>query len=213
MIDLHDALRSRKLVAVLRAPDANRFVAVSNVLYDAGFRCLEFTLTTDGALDALRNARKALPDDVLLGIGTVRTLAQVDAALEAGADFLVSQTFNAAVVDSAQSRGVPFIPGTLTPNEVVAAWEHGVPAVKVSPIGPVGGPEYLTELAAPLPEVPIMPTGGVTVDNGPEYLRRGAIAVGISRSLTGDALVPGGDLDALAERARTAVAGVAATAA
>ena len=213
MIDLLDILSSRKLVAVLRAPDASQFVAVSHVLYEAGFRCLEFTLTTQGAVDALRDARKELPDDVVLGIGTVRTVAQVDAALEAGADFLVSQTFNPTVVDSAQHRGVPFIPGTLTPNEVVQAWEHGVPAVKVSPIGPVGGPEYLTELAAPLPEIPIMPTGGVTVETGPEYLRRGAVAVGISRSLTGDALTPGGDLDALAERARAAVAGVAALAA
>lgn len=213
MIDLLDILSSRKLVAVMRAPDASQFVAVSHVLYEAGFRCLEFTLTTQGAVDALRDARKELPDDVVLGIGTVRTVAQVDAALEAGADFLVSQTFNPTVVDSAQHCGVPFIPGTLTPNEVVQAWEHGVPAVKVSPIGPVGGPEYLTELAAPLPEIPIMPTGGVTVETGPEYLRRGAVAVGISRSLTGDALTPGGDLDALAERARAAVAGVAALAA
>jgi 2-dehydro-3-deoxyphosphogluconate aldolase/(4S)-4-hydroxy-2-oxoglutarate aldolase len=213
VIDLLDILKSRKLVAVLRAPDASQFVAVSRVLYEAGIRCIEFTLTTRGATDAVRDARKALPDDALFGAGTVRTLQQVDDAVAAGADFLVSQIFDPEVVDAAQRRGVPFVPGTLTPTEVVRAWEHGVPAVKVSPIGPVGGPEYLTELIAPMPEVPVMPTGGVTVDNGAEYLRRGAVAVGISRSLTGDALVPGGDLDALAERARRAVATVAALAA
>jgi 2-dehydro-3-deoxyphosphogluconate aldolase/(4S)-4-hydroxy-2-oxoglutarate aldolase len=207
MIDLLDVLSSRKLVCVMRAPDASQFVAASQVLYEAGFRCLEFTLTSEGALDALHDARKALPGDVAIGIGTVRTLQHVDAAVEAGADFLVSQTFNPDVVDAAQNRGVPFVPGTLTPSEVVRAWEHGVPAIKVSPIGPVGGPGYLTELAAPMPEIPIMPTGGVTVATGPEYLRRGAIAVGISRDLTRDALTPGGDLDALAERARAAVAG------
>jgi 2-dehydro-3-deoxyphosphogluconate aldolase/(4S)-4-hydroxy-2-oxoglutarate aldolase len=210
MIDLLDILSSRKVVAVLRAPDASQFVPVARVLYDAGFRCIEFTLTTHGAIDALGEVRRALPDDVLLGIGTVRTLQQVDDALKGEADFLVSQTFNPEVIDAAQRRGVPFIPGTLTPTEVVRAWEHGVPAVKVSPIGPVGGPEYLTELIAPMPEVPVMPTGGVTIDNGAEYLRRGAVAVGISRSLTGDALTPGGDLDALAQRAHTAVSGVAA---
>ncbi|MBL8925147.1 MAG: bifunctional 4-hydroxy-2-oxoglutarate aldolase/2-dehydro-3-deoxy-phosphogluconate aldolase [Pseudonocardia sp.] len=213
MIDLLDILSSRKVVAVLRAPDAGRFVPVARVLYDAGFRCIEFTLTTRGAIDALCDVRRALPDDVLLGIGTVRTLQQVEEALEGEADFLVSQTFNPEVIDAAQRSGVPFIPGALTPTEVLRAWEHGVPAVKVSPIGPVGGPEYLTELTAPMPEVPVMPTGGVTVDNGAEYLRRGAVAVGISRSLTGDALTPGGDLDALAQRARTAVSGVAALAA
>ncbi len=212
MIDLLDILRSRKVVAVMRAPDASQFVTASHVLYEAGIRCLEFTLTSEGALDVLRDARKALPDDMVIGIGTVRTLQQVDHAVEAGADFLVSQTFNPAVVDAAQRRGVPFVPGTLTPNEVVRAWEHGVAAVKVSPIGPVGGPEYLTELAAPMPEIPIMPTGGVTVATGPEYLRRGAVAVGISRDLTRDVLAPGGDLDALAERARAAVAGAAGVA-
>jgi 2-dehydro-3-deoxyphosphogluconate aldolase / (4S)-4-hydroxy-2-oxoglutarate aldolase len=210
MIDLLATLRDRKLVAVLRAADADRFVTAAHVLYDAGFRCVEFTLTSRGALDALRDARKALPDDVLIGIGTVRTVAQVEDAVEAGADFLVSQIFSAEVVDAAQQRGVPFVPGTLTPTEVVRAWEHGVPAVKVSPVGPLGGPEYLTELIAPMPEVPVMPTGGVTVELAPEYLRRGAVAVGISRSLTGDALAAGGDLDALAERARAAVAGAAA---
>ena len=123
MIDLLDILSTRKLVAVMRAPDASQFVAVSHVLYEAGFRCLEFTLTTQGAVDALRDARKELPDDVVLGIGTVRTVAQVDAALEAGADFLVSQTFNPTVVDSAQHRGVPFIPGTRVVGKVHATLE------------------------------------------------------------------------------------------
>ncbi len=208
MIDLLDILRSRRVVAVLRAPDAYQFLAASQALYDAGITCLEFTLTTHGALDALRNARKALPDDALLGVGTVRTLQHVHESIDAGADFLVNQAFKPELVDEAQNRDVPFVPGTLTPIEVVRAWEHGVPAVKVSPIGPVGGLDYLSELRGPLPEIPIMPTGGVTREAAPEYLRGGAVAVGLSRDLLLDALQPGGDLEALADRARAVLAAV-----
>jgi 2-dehydro-3-deoxyphosphogluconate aldolase/(4S)-4-hydroxy-2-oxoglutarate aldolase len=209
MIDLLDILRSRRVVAVLRAPDADRFLPASQALYDAGITCLEFTLTTHGALDALRDARKALPGDALLGVGTVRTLRHVNESIEAGADFLVNQAFKPELVDAAHERDVPFVPGTLTPTEVVRAWEHGVPAVKVSPIGPVGGLDYLSELRGPLPEIPLLPTGGVTREAAPEYLRRGAVAVGLSRDLLLDALQPGGDLDALAARGRAVVAALA----
>jgi 2-dehydro-3-deoxyphosphogluconate aldolase / (4S)-4-hydroxy-2-oxoglutarate aldolase len=208
MIDLLHVLRSRRVVAVLRAPDADRFLPASQALYDAGITCLEFTLTTQGALDALRNARKALPEDALLGVGTVRTVQHVHDSIDAGADFLVNQAFKPELVDAAQNRDVPFVPGTLTPIEVVRAWEHGVPAVKVSPIGPVGGLDYLSELRGPLPEIPLMPTGGVTREAAPEYLRGGAVAVGLSRDLLLDALRPGGDLGALAVRARAVVAAI-----
>lgn len=205
MIDLLDVLRTRRLVAVLRAPNADLFVPVSEVLVDAGITCLEFTLTTAGVLDALRDARKALPSDVVLGVGTIRTRRHVDDAIDAGADFLVNQAFSPELVDAATQRDVPFVPGTLTPMEIIRAWEHGVPAVKVSPIGPVGGLDYLSEVRGPLPDIPIMPTGGVTLEHAAGYLRGGAVAVGLSRALMLDALEPGGDLDALAERARAAV--------
>lgn len=210
MIDLLEIFRSRRLVAVLRAPDADRFVPAAKVLYEAGITCLEFTLTTRGALDAIRDARKALPGDALVGAGTVRTAQHVDDAIDAGAGFLVSQTFKPDLVDAAHRRDVPFMPGTLTPTEILAAWEHGVPAVKISPVGPVGALEYLSEVLAPLPDVPVVPSGGVTLEAAADYLRRGAAAVGVSRALVLDALAPGGDLDALAERTRTVVASVAA---
>ncbi len=204
MIDLLDVLRTRRLVAVMRAPRADRFVEVSQILVDAGITTLEFTLTTQGALEALRDARKVLPDDVMLGVGTVRTLQDVDDAVDAGADFIVNQAFKPELVDAATRRDVPFVPGTLTPIEIVRAWDHGVPAIKVSPIGPLGGVDYLAELRGPLPEIPLMPTGGVTLEAAPDYLRGGAVAIGLSRALMLDVL-EGGDLDAFAGRARAAV--------
>jgi 2-dehydro-3-deoxyphosphogluconate aldolase / (4S)-4-hydroxy-2-oxoglutarate aldolase len=204
--DALSRLSQQPVVAILRAADSARFLAVSEVLYDAGFRCLEYTLTTPGALDALRKARSSFPEDLLLAVGTIRTEQQVKNSIDAGADFLVSQVFRRGLVEIAQSRGVPFMPGALTPTEIVDAWEAGVPAVKVSPIGPVGGLAYFEQLRAPLPEIPLMPTGGVAIHEIGAYLSSGAAAVGLSGPLLGDALLPGGDLEALADRARQAVA-------
>lgn len=207
MIKLTDALPERPVVAVLRAADAGQFVAVSAVLAEAGFGAVEFTLTTAGAVEAIRRARAELPS-VLVGAGTIRTLDQVHQAIDAGASFLVSQVTSPVLVAAAHERGVPFIPGALTPNEIVAAWDLGVQAVKVSPIGPVGGIDYLTELVGPLPDIPLMPTGLVRIDEAAGYLGAGAAVVGISRDLTRDALLPDGDLRALAERATQVIRSV-----
>jgi 2-dehydro-3-deoxyphosphogluconate aldolase/(4S)-4-hydroxy-2-oxoglutarate aldolase len=209
MIDLLELLRPIPLIAVLRAPDADRFLAASEVLCGAGITCLEFTLTTRGALDAVTAVRGALPDDVLIGVGTIRTCQQVRDSIDAGAAFLVNQVYAPDLVVLARARDVPFIPGALTPSEIVRAWAGGVPAVKVSPIGPVGGVDYLAELRGPLPDIPLLPTGGVTVERAGAYLRGGAAAVGVSRDLLGDALDPGGDLVALGRRARTLVDSIA----
>ena len=175
------------------------------MLYEAGFRCLEFTLTTEGALDAVEQVRHSLPDDLVLGVGTVRTTAQVGDAITAGAEFLVSQVFRRPLVEAARDRAVPFLPGALTPTEILDAWESGVPAVKVSPIGPVGGLEYFSQVRAPLPDVPLMPTGGVRLEEVNTYLQQGAVAVGLSGPLLGDSLEGSGDLTALERRARAVI--------
>ena len=141
-LDLISSLAPRPLIAILRSGDANRFAKASEVLYKAGFRCVEFTLTTAGVFDALDVVRRDLPDDLILGIGTVRTLDQVHQAVDSGADFLVSQVYRAHLVEAARERGLPFVPGALTPTEILNVWEADVPAVKVSPIGPVGGLDY-----------------------------------------------------------------------
>ena len=199
-------LPPRAVVAVLRAPTAKNFVAACEVLRGAGITCFEFTLTTDGALEALVETRAALPDAVV-GLGTVRTAEHLEAAAQVGAAFAVSQVFFPELVAAANARQIPYVPGTLTPTEVVSAWNTGVPAVKVSPIGPVGGVTYLTELLTPLPDVAIMPTGGVTLEAVRDYLDAGAVAVGVSGALFEDALL-GGDLDALKHRAQQLVSSV-----
>ena len=202
------ALPPGAVVAVMRAPDARHFVPSSEVLHEAGLQVFEYTLTTGGALDALAAARAAMPAAVL-GIGTVRTPDDLRRAADAGAHFAVSQVFLPRLVEAAAALGLSYVPGALTPTEIVSAWETGVPAVKVSPIGPLGGVDYLRELRGPLPDVALMPTGGVTLEAAAEYLRLGAVAVGVSGALFGDALTSG-DLTALRGRAEQVVAAAAA---
>lgn len=203
---LLQALALHPLIAILRAPDATRFRVATETLYEAGFRCVEFTLTTAGALEAMVGVREVMPADLIIGVGTVRTADQVAAAIEAGSGFCVSQVFRPSLVEVAQEAGVPFFPGALTPTEILTAWESGVDAVKVSPIGPVGGLDYFANVRGPLPEIPLMPTGGVDIKEVAAYLDRGAVAVGLSTALFGDSLLPDGDLEGLAHRAKLAVA-------
>jgi 2-dehydro-3-deoxyphosphogluconate aldolase/(4S)-4-hydroxy-2-oxoglutarate aldolase len=193
-------------VAVFRAPTAEHFVPASEVLWEAGIRCFEYTLTTEGAIDALVELRRVLPE-ALVGVGTVRTVDHLRAASDAGAEFTVSQIFLPELVAAALEQQIAFVPGALTPTEVVNAWNAGVPAVKVSPIGPLGGVSYLNELRGPLPDVAIMPTGGVTLGAAAHYLDAGAVAVGVSGALLGDVLL-GGDLAPLSARAEQLMASV-----
>ena len=194
------------VVAILRAADAGRFLEVGRVLYEAGVRAVEVTLTSWGALEAFARLREELPSDALLGVGTVRSVGDAERAVEAGATYLIAPDFRPEVVSWAMERGVPVVPGALTPTEIAAAWGAGATAVKVFPVSAVGGPAYVKAVRAPLPEVPLVPTGGVGIDDLGAYLAAGAVAVGIGSPLLGDAGDPGGDLDALADRARRAVA-------
>ena len=208
IIDPHPSpLPPQAVVAVFRAPTAEHFVSASVVLWEAGVRCFEYTLTTNGALGALVELRRALPEAVV-GVGTVRTVDHLRAARGAGADFAVSQIFLPELATAARQQQIPFIPGALTPTEVVTAWNAGVPAVKVSPVGPLGGVTYLNELRGPLPDVALMPTGGVTLDAAARYLEAGAVAVGVSGALLGDVLL-GGDLAGLSARAEQLISSVA----
>jgi 2-dehydro-3-deoxyphosphogluconate aldolase / (4S)-4-hydroxy-2-oxoglutarate aldolase len=200
------------VVAILRAADAGRFLEVGRVLYAAGVRAVEVTLTSSGALEAFARLREELPSDALLGVGTVRSAGDAERAVGAGATYLIAPDFRPEVVSWAVERGVPVVPGALTPTEIAAAWGAGATAVKVFPVSAVGGPAYLKAVRAPLPEVPLVPTGGVGIDDIGAYLAAGAVAVGIGSPLLGDAGDPGGDLDALGERARRAVAAAAGAA-
>jgi 2-dehydro-3-deoxyphosphogluconate aldolase/(4S)-4-hydroxy-2-oxoglutarate aldolase len=185
------------LVAVLRAPTADGFAAVADVLVAAGVNALEVTLTSRGALDSIAGLRRQLPGTVVIGAGTVLTDDDAKAAVDAGAAFLVSP------VSGLGPQPVPLYPGAFSPTEVYAAQLSGAPIVKLFPAGGLG-PGYLKDLRGPLPGVRIMPTGGIGLDDIAKWLAAGAVAVGLGGPLIGDAAT-GGSLTALAASARHAV--------
>ncbi|WAP51850.1 bifunctional 4-hydroxy-2-oxoglutarate aldolase/2-dehydro-3-deoxy-phosphogluconate aldolase [Arthrobacter sp. ATA002] len=197
------ALLDTRLIAILRAADASRAEAVAETLIENGVRSLELTLTTVGALDVLARLAARLGTDIDLGMGTVLTVDDVNRAADAGACFVVSPTVDTDVVSAAQARGLASYPGALTPTEIATAWSAGATAVKLFPGGALG-PSYLSAVRAPLPNIPIIPTGGVALQDIPLWLKAGARAVGLGSPLIGDAMSPDGDLTALAHRTRQA---------
>jgi 2-dehydro-3-deoxyphosphogluconate aldolase/(4S)-4-hydroxy-2-oxoglutarate aldolase len=169
------------VVAVIRAASIDAALAVSHALVRGGVTGIEITFSTPGAAEAIARARKELPA-ALVGAGTVLDAASLAAACDAGASFLVSPHTDEALLAAARERGVPYLPGALTPTEIVRAWQLGATCVKVFP-GSAVGPGYLKAIKAPLPDIALMPTGGVDEKNLGEWLKAGAVAVGMGGSL------------------------------
>jgi 2-dehydro-3-deoxyphosphogluconate aldolase/(4S)-4-hydroxy-2-oxoglutarate aldolase len=180
------AIRTRRLVVVLRrVSPRERLVALVEDLADAGARIFEITFDAPSASDDLVACRTALAkrgDDFHFGAGTIRDVGALEAAADAGASFAVSPVLDPRVLESALALGVPFVPGALSPTEIDAAWRAGATFVKVFPASSVG-PSHLREIRGPLPEVQLIPTGGVDGDSAPQYLAAGAVAVGIGGAL------------------------------
>lgn len=199
-----EAIARSRVIAVLRASDATRFGALAAVLAEAGIRCIEFTLSSEGALEALAAFAADLPPGVELGAGTVLDADMAQAAVDAGASYLLAPAVCPDVVARGVALGVPVIPGAFTPSEILGAWRSGASAVKLFPAS-AGGPDYLRAVAAPLPGIPLVPSGGISVEAAPEYLAAGALAVGLGGPLIGD----GRDLGALRDRVQRLLAGIA----
>ncbi|MCX4760006.1 bifunctional 4-hydroxy-2-oxoglutarate aldolase/2-dehydro-3-deoxy-phosphogluconate aldolase [Streptomyces sp. NBC_01275] len=202
-----------RVMAILRSADASGLPAVARALAAGGVTCLEVTLTTAGALDALTRIRAELGPGVAIGAGTVITGAQARDALAAGAEFLVAPVVDTAVVRHAADRGIPCYPGAWTPTEVSQAWQAGAAAVKLFPAS-TGGIGHLRQLRAPLPDIPLVAVGGVGIDEARDYLDGGACAVGIGSPLLrgADRDPAPGALDALTARARALLDAVGITA-
>jgi 2-dehydro-3-deoxyphosphogluconate aldolase/(4S)-4-hydroxy-2-oxoglutarate aldolase len=206
---MSEALATTRVVAILRGEDAGRAEEVVGVLLENGIRSLELTLTTKGALKVMERLASTVPDGTDLGMGTVLTADEVDRAVDVGARFVVSPSVDRAVIEAAARHGIASYPGALTPTEIHTAWSAGASAVKLFPGGALG-PAYLKAVRAPLPDIPLVPTGGIDIDSIGAWLGAGAVAVGLGGPLIGDALTPDGNLDALAERARAVRAAVGA---
>ena len=197
------------LIAILRSRTAEHYPALCATLAESGVRVVEVTLTADDSLAAVGQlAREYAGSDVLVGAGTVVTGEQAEACIEAGAEFLVSPAFTAEVLAVGRAAGVAVYPGALTPTEILTAHRGGASAVKLFPSSAVS-PRYLRDVHAPMPDITLIPTGGVEIDTIGLWLAAGAGAVGLSSPLLGRAVTEGPDA-ALTDRARRAVAAVAA---
>jgi 2-dehydro-3-deoxyphosphogluconate aldolase/(4S)-4-hydroxy-2-oxoglutarate aldolase len=189
------------IVAVVRAPDGQQLVEVVRALADGGVTVAEITMTVPGALDVLQQVRQALGDRVLLGAGTILDPETARAALLAGAEYIVAPTVNLDVIRLCRRYDKLVMPGALTPTEVLTAWEAGADIVKVFP-AEVVGPPYFKALRGPLPQVRLMPTGGVDLTTAAAFLKAGACCLGIGSQLVEPAAVAARNFDRLRELAR-----------
>ena len=187
MTPFPELLFEQRLVAILRARTPAPLVEVAMALVDGGVRCLEITLPSPGSLEAVRELTGKLGAEVAVGMGTVLSAAEVRQAADAGAGFVVSPDHNPEVVAAADGLGLGSLPGAFTPTEIVAAWRGRPSAVKVFPAS-VLGPEFFSSVRAPLPDIPLVATGGVDLVGAASFLRHGCAAVGVGGPLLGTAL-------------------------
>ncbi|GII85161.1 2-dehydro-3-deoxy-phosphogluconate aldolase [Sphaerisporangium siamense] len=187
------------VVAIIRLRESEPDDAIATALLDGGVHVMEVTLPTPGSLGAIR--RWSTHGDLLVGAGTVRTVADADAAIAAGARFLVTPTTVPDVLAAARAAGVPVVCGALTPTEIDLAWHRGATAVKVFPVSAVGGAGYLRAVREPLGDVPLLPTGGVSLADLASYARMGCAGAGVGGALVSADLVASRRWAALTERA------------
>lgn len=195
-----NAILSTKIVAVVRLEDYTHAVAVAQALRDGGVTVLEFTLTGRGAIDAVRAVRNTLGDSIHVGIGTALTRKETEAAIDAGAQFVVTPALRRDVIDLCVKRSIPIASGGLTPTELLEAHEAGAALVKLFP-ATVCGPKYIKDVLAPLPFLKIVPTGGVSLENAKDFLAAGAVAVGIGGNLVSPKAVASGSFSEIATNA------------
>jgi 2-dehydro-3-deoxyphosphogluconate aldolase/(4S)-4-hydroxy-2-oxoglutarate aldolase len=205
---LRQNLEHHGLVVILRGrrPGAP-LVETVRTLVEAGVRCVEITLPTPGSLEAVAELRDSVPDDCLVGVGTVIDTHEVKEVAEAGGRFIVSPVYGPGLILAARDKAMGTLPGCFTATEALAAWRTGATAVKLFPAEPLG-PRTVAALQGPLPDIPLVPTGGVGLSDVRPYLDAGALAVGVGSPLIGDAL-DGGSQAELLVRAREFVAAAA----
>ncbi len=193
-------LSQTRVVAVLRAQHAMDYSPVIDALRDGGVLSIELTLSTPGVWEELPRLRQRFGDAVELGVGTVTTVGEAVTALDLGAAYIVTPVTDPEIVTVCTQRGVPVFPGGLTPTELHSGWRLDATAVKVFPASTVG-PGYVSQLRGPFPDIQVIPSGGVEIDDVPGWIRAGALAVSLGGPLLGDAF-KGGSLRTLTERAR-----------
>jgi 2-dehydro-3-deoxyphosphogluconate aldolase/(4S)-4-hydroxy-2-oxoglutarate aldolase len=192
-------LKKYRSIAVIRSPDLELGLAMAKAVADGGIRLIEITWNSDRPEKLISKLRLDLPD-CTIGSGTILTLEELREAIDSGAQFVFSPHVNLTLIRAALAAKVPIVPGALSPTEIVTAWQAGATCVKVFPIQAVGGASYIKSLQGPLGQIPLIPTGGVKLENTKEFLAAGAIAVGLSADLFPQQFLATRDWQSIARR-------------
>jgi 2-dehydro-3-deoxyphosphogluconate aldolase/(4S)-4-hydroxy-2-oxoglutarate aldolase len=206
-VAITNAIEASGVVAVIRMRDPEKLWAVMVALAEGGVRALEVTMTVPRAIEMIGQLAPALPEGFLLGAGTVLDAETARLAIRAGAQFVVSPVFRPDIIETCHGHDRPALPGCFSPTEILAAWETGADIVKVFPATALG-PQFVKDVRAPLPQVKLMPTGGVTIDNAGAWIKAGAVAVGIGSALVDAKAIEAGDFGIITNNAKRVVASV-----
>ncbi|HBR29456.1 MAG TPA: 2-dehydro-3-deoxyphosphogluconate aldolase [Firmicutes bacterium] len=181
-------LLETKVVAVIRVDSSAHLLEAAAALHKGGVRALEITMTSPGALEAIKEANEKLDSDVVIGVGSVLDPETARAAILAGAKFVVGPVLNLDLIKMCQRYSIPCVPGAFTPTEILQAWDAGADFVKIFPATKLG-PSFIKDVKGPLPQVRLTPTGGINLDNAAEFIKAGASFVGVGGSLVKKELI------------------------
>ena len=204
---LASEIESDGVVAIVRLDDLSRAVPLTEALLRGRVRTVEFTFTNPLAGRVIEAVREALGDRAIIGAGTVLDPETARTAILSGAQFVVTPTLNTAVIELCNRYAIPTVIGAFTPTEMLTAWQAGATFVKVFPAS-VGGPTYLKDVRGPLPQLKLIPTGGISIENAGDFIRAGAVAIAAGSSLVDAKTVGAEQWDVLESRARQLVAAV-----
>ena len=193
-------IRETGIIAIMRAQSSGQLIAAADAIRAGGVRVIEVTMTTPAALSVIAEATKKYGSEVLFGAGTVLDAETARAAILEGAGFIVAPTLNLDVIRLCNRYSVPVMPGCATPTEMLTAWEAGADMIKLFPAD-VGGPDLVKAILAPLPQLQIVPVGGVDLNTAAAFIRKGAVALGVGGSLINQKLLDSGDMAELSRRA------------
>jgi len=200
-------IRKTGVIAIMRTQSSDQLITAADAIKAGGVKVIEVTMTTPGALGVIETAKGRYGDAILFGAGSVLDPETGRAAILAGADFIVAPTLNLDLIALCNRYSIPVMPGCATPTEALTAWEAGADMIKLFPAS-FGGPALVKAILAPLPDLEIIPVGGVNLDTAADFVRKGAAALGVGSSLINQKLLDTADLEELTRRAEAYISEV-----
>ena len=201
--EVFNRMMSEGLIPVIRVSSAQEAVDVADAIKEGGITLIEITMSVPGAIDTIKELTQKYKDEIIMGAGTILDPETARAALLAGSQFIVTPTLNLDVIQLAHRYSAVVVPGAMTPTEILTAWNAGADMVKVFPAAQLGGPEYIKAIRGPLPQILLVPTGGVNLQNAGAFIKAGAAALGVGGELVDKKAVKEKKFDIITENTRT----------